>query len=572
MSESDSEEEYCMEPIIVEQVKNVERVSVSYTESELEDIKDNKDRFSLDIKKMKKYGTRFYLNHIDVSNLIVKSFEDGKIVYQLVVARTQSGKTAAMLKTIELFIEKNVIDIENIYIITGLSSVDWITQTKKRFPECMHKRIFHNGQLDKEFKNHIKDKKNCLVLIDEAQLASKKNQTFDNVMTELGWNMDFLLEYDIKIVQFSATPDGILYAYKKWPTSDNYAIHYMKTGEGYFGTKDMKERKQLRQCKRISFKTEKDREFTIHYLSGVVKDIISFPYPRYHFIRTNSKNSKDNYTEMFKSIIETQSEFREFHSSFCFESSSYSMDGDILNLESLLEIQPDKHTFIFVKEKLKCADTIVKRHIGVMLDRYTKNDSFTMQSLLGRACGYEPHDIIVYTNLDSIKRYDKMIEYLHDKDKLEKIVWNSGTTKHVAGQTTEKNTYNRFGTESKRPSWDYVCEEETLEFNMEEAYLEYIKDKNLPISRAYKKNFVDGFYHTSTTEKGVKKYDYLELHSKIDGFTKGKGAGFPLDKYKDGEAEGTKRTRLYVCYKNVEDPATTVFILRICKVLSKRKV
>ena len=52
----------------------------------------------------------------------------------MVVAKTQSGKTGSMCATIKQYLEdsSNLIPIENIYIITGLSSCEWKEQTKER--------------------------------------------------------------------------------------------------------------------------------------------------------------------------------------------------------------------------------------------------------------------------------------------------------------------------------------------------------------------------------------------------------------------------------------------------------
>jgi len=440
-TESDTEEimEEIMENIEPEVVKDLERVRVHYTESQLEDIEGDKIVFTHNLKKcMKKIGQRFYENHFDVSHRVVATFENGKIVYQLVVALTQSGKTSAMSKTIEMYMERNLIPIENIYLITGLSSVDWKEQTKKRFPECMHPRIFHNGNL-KDFKTHIENKQNCLILIDEAQVACKMNQTLGKIMTALGWSTDFLLESDIKIVQFSATPDGILYAYDKWPTKDHYTIHYMETGEHYFGTKEMIARKQLKQYKKISFE-EDDYDEAVIYLEEIVADIVSFERPRYHVIRPQSRKYKEIYIEKIQQIIEE--DYPEKASEFCFDSSSYSMDGDIEDLDALLTLPPEKHRFIFIKEKLKCADTIEKKNIGVMIERCTPNDSFKNQALAGRGCGYGEHDMIIYTDLESIKRYNKIIECIKTGVSFDHIQWISNSTKCIHGKTIPKSTYN----------------------------------------------------------------------------------------------------------------------------------
>jgi hypothetical protein len=93
---------------------------------------------------------------------------------------------------------------------------------------------------------------------------------------------------------------------------------------------------------------------------------------------------------------------------------------------------------------LKCSNTLCKTHIGVVYERCTAkdiNDSFIIQGLLGRITGYGSHDIICYTNLDSIEKYEKLFENNFDKKTLNEVQWNSNTTKVTTRGTKGKATY-----------------------------------------------------------------------------------------------------------------------------------
>ena len=572
MSDSESDAEESMQDFEEEHVRPTERLRVVYEPRDQKYFEGKRTGYSYELeniegKKFKRFGRKtFFMNHFNISNRVVQNFENGKIVYQLVIARTQSGKTSAMLKTIELHMEKNIIPLDNIYVITGLSSTSWVNQTKERFPECMHSRIFHNGQL-KEFKSHIGTKQNCLIMIDEVQMACKENQTFSKVMKELGWNTAFLLENDIKMVQYSATPDGIMYAYKKWKTDEHYKFEYMQEGDTYFGTKQMRERNQLRQCEAISF--HKDHiEHAKEYCSKILTDILSFRIPRYHLIRLEIATTEEEYLETFRALLIR--DYPEHLDRFCFDAHSYTMEGDIEKLDDHLEENPLKHGFVFIKHKLKCADTIeYKKHIGVMVDRLSSSDSFMIQSFLGRACGYDEHDMIIYTNLPSIERYDAIIECIKDGTDFSHIEWNSNTTRHMGETTCPKKTYN--GAESKEKKWTYECDEKFRDFNSEEEYLVFIKQNDFRGGR-YKKHKMNGFYETTTTEKGHRVHSYNEIKQFTDNITLGRGAGLPLKKTGEGEKIGEhpkKLSRLYVCYKNIKDPTTVVFVLRTCIIRKK---
>jgi hypothetical protein len=570
MSDSESDAEESMQDFEEEHVIPMERLRVVYEPRDKKLFESKQYIYSYELvnieeSEFKRSGNKtFFMNHFNISNRIVQNFENGKIVYQLVVARTQSGKTSAMLKTIELYMEKNLIPLENIYVITGLSSTSWVNQTKDRFPECMHPRIIHNAKLMENFKKDIKDKKNCLIMIDEVQMACQEKQTFGKIMIELGWNTAFLLENDIKMVQFSATPDGIMYAYKQWNTDENYKFEYMQEGDTYFGTKQMRERNQLRQCESISFH-EDYIEHAMEYCSNILSDILSFRNSRYHLIRLETGTTPEQYLETFKTLVTR--EYPEYLDRFCFDSHSYTMDGDIETLDDHLKKKPVKHGWVFIKHKLKCADTIrYKKHIGVMVDRLSRSDSFMIQAFLGRGCGYEPHDMIIYTNLSSIERYDAIMECIKTGTDFSTIEWNSNTTCHMGETTTSKKTYNR--AESKEKKWTYECKEGWEKFESKKEYLDFTEKYKFTKSSSYEKHKKDGFYETTTT-KGHRVYSYDEIMQFKESITLGSGSGLPLQKKGEGEKIGQKRTRLYVCYKNIKDPTTIVFVLRTCIIIEK---
>ncbi len=105
-----------------------------------------------------------------------------------------------------------------------------------------------------------------------------------------------------------------------------------------------------------------------------------------------------------------------------------------------------------MKEKIRCAKNIEPKFIGILYERIKKsiNDTAIIQSFLGRMAGYKDFnkDSVIYTNIDTIKRYVKWMEYVKKYDgekllsKLEKIKWNSNTTKTKNQKTINLNTYN----------------------------------------------------------------------------------------------------------------------------------
>ena len=94
---------------------------------------------------------------------------------------------------------------------------------------------------------------------------------------------------------------------------------------------------------------------------------------------------------------------------------------------AILSKPPSRHTFIFIKETLRCANTICKDYIGVLYERYSKvmSDSAVIQGLAGRATGYHKHNLIIFSHIPSVERY--------------RILWDN----HFEGDWTRS-----------KPAWD----------------------------------------------------------------------------------------------------------------------
>ncbi len=417
-----------------------------------------KSRHFKDNWELKLYDQPVYKNQKDTAKAICQTFSNKQKVIQLIIARTQTGKTGCMLEFIAQYIEHFQIPVENIFIISTLSSRDWLKQMKDRATEDLEKRIFHLPELMGRFKDEIEGKKNVLVLIDEAQCAALKDQTMHKLMSPdgLNWNIDKMFENDIKIVQYSATPDGLILALKKkqWP-KENYHVHIMEAGLGYYGTKEMLVRPGiLKQSKDICgrksngewISEEVENEVDTN-INEIYTDALSFKTPKYHILRASGRNYdyvKENLLNNAEKYLHKNKLYNKFDFNNIHE---YIQDGSIENgqLNDLLRSPPKskKHELILIKEKLKCADTIIKEHIGVVYERMAKNinDTFIIQGLLGRITGYGRHDIICYTNIESVERYEKLFISNFSDEGIKNSNWNSNTTKRSKYGTKGKKTY-----------------------------------------------------------------------------------------------------------------------------------
>lgn len=371
-----------------------------------------------------------------IASKVVSSFKNRKIINIMVVSKTQSGKTGSMCATIKQYLEdtNNLIPIENIYIITGLSSCEWKEQTKERMPESIQSRVFHRCELPNTFVDEIKDKQNILIIMDEIQVAAKKGQTIYKTFKNAGLlNKPKLYENDIKIIEYTATPDGTIYDLMKWNDASSKIL--ADVGDGYISSFNLLQLGRVKQYKELcgyDKETGEIDEKIFDNIKEIKNDIDKYSIPLYHIIRTKNGIEQDLTIENFKKLFNIE----------VYEFIKYDRESEIEDINKTLIIKPKRHTFIFIKEMLRCAKTLKKDFIGILYDRYSKNpdDTTIIQGLVGRDTGYDNNGIsICYTNVNSIERYEELWNS-NFEDKT--IKWNSKTTKYTNGFLSGKNTFN----------------------------------------------------------------------------------------------------------------------------------
>lgn len=409
-----------------------QRVEQNYTEKEIKHIIIERDFLNsrLEMMEEKEKEKIIFPNQEKCGKDIYEILEKKEIINILVVAKTQSGKTGCMIAAIKYYINNKIIPINNIYIITGLSDRSWISQTKKRIPEYLHDRIYHRNTL-KEFKEDIEDKKNVLIFMDEIQIAAKDNQTITKIFQEIfKYDKNKLFENDIKIVEFSATPNGVIYDLFEW--KENSKILKMEPGDGYVSCFDLLNNKRVKNFGDLELEESKIIELkdTLSELNENNKK--SF----YIILRIKNAEKGDEMIKNFKKYFKNCKYINYFEKN----------EEDINNY---LKKEPTKNTFIFIKERIRCAKTLIKTHIGILYERKSKTifDDIIIQGLIGRATGYDDNGItIIFTNIESIRIYQKLWDSHFDPA----IKWKSSTTKRKNGITTPKPTFNNVGLFSKK--------------------------------------------------------------------------------------------------------------------------
>jgi len=447
-------------------------------------------------------------NHKINSGKINTALADITILITMLLAKTQSGKTGAMSATIKQYLENNIIPLENIYVITGLSSTEWKQQTKERLPEIIRPRVFHRDDLLKGFAKDIKNKKNVLIIIDEIQVAAKYKQTIYKALKKLGFlDKQFLYKNDIKIIEFTATPDGSLGNLMKWDNGVKKILGV--SGHGYIGSTDLLQQGRVIQNKDLCgydkhgvLKNDKVFEHI-----NEIKDVVirEYKHPMYHIIRTKNGYYQELTKNNFKKVFP---EDKYGYILYDGENKPEDENGEIQGINYILNTKPTEHTFIFIKEMIRCAKTLDKKYIGILYERYVKNpdDSSVIQGLIGRNTGYDvTEQSICFTNIDSVIRYGKIWDSDFDDTS---IKWNSKTTKFKNGVILPGNTFNN------PTHYDDSCENVT--------------ESHIPVIKIFK------------TQKEAKDYYNRVLKVKLGGRRTGPRNRTPRE---DGYYYNTIRTR-----------------------------
>lgn len=335
---------------------------------------------------------------MNISNI----FNNLKAHTVLALGLTQSGKTRTMLATIKHCIMNDIVPLDNILIITSLSSRDWKADTEKLLPYTLKRNILHlpdfysktnNEQITNDFAN----KNNILIIIDESHIASNSEQVMGKIFAKSGiLNEQEKMKRDIKIVQFTATPNAMLYDTLTLKYC-GYHIYTIEPGEGYKSVFDLYESGRVKEYKDLG-----DKNSSIEYIKEIQIDIQHY-YPnhkKYHFIRTHSKNGiQDIIISNFQTVFGNDCEYLSHN------------EKDKYDINEKLKEEPKQHTFIFIKEKFRCAKVLNKTYVGICYERKTKKPDYSViiQGLLGRCSGYnDSGSAIIYTNIDAIFAYQKL--------------------------------------------------------------------------------------------------------------------------------------------------------------------
>jgi len=389
-----------------------------FAEEHPEGAKMRKDIARLRSIEQENGGEIYHSNQKDTAVKVCECIRDAAIVFQMVLAPCQSGKTGCMLAIIEELLESNSkINPEKIFVITGLSDKEWVAQTRLRLP--LGANVIHRAQLNRS-KFMFENMKNAVLLVDECQIASKQQMSLDKVLHSMGLkNLKYLKDNNVNLIEFSATPNNSLDDVELWTTSS--AKHTMEPGKGYKGHNALINDNRLYQAQDLYIEDDvhagfsQDEKNARNALIKPAKDEIKrvkrkideYNEPRFHIIRIPSAGKGVTVIGRIKMEFGDNYIFME-----CFTHND-KMGDDQRLVKELMNV-PQKPTVLFIKETARCAATFPnKSHIGVLYERLpiNVNDDTIVQGLAGRACGYDvDNGMVVFSNVESIEKYVAMVE------------------------------------------------------------------------------------------------------------------------------------------------------------------
>ena len=347
------------------------------------------------------YYFKLYENQQKFGSTIFNQYvQNQSLIHTLAIAPTQSGKTGSMLSIIHHAISHQThgVPIENVFIFTPHSSREWLLQTKERFPPSMSANIFHRNNF-KKLIAAMQHKTNILLILDEVQIAFKLGQTTFNLFNQLGfYDLHNLFQKNIKIVSFTATPNQLVQDFALW--KNMASVLYMDVPNSYISHQTLLRSNRLKQMKDLTGfdkVTGTVNPVAFDNIREIISVVNNLETPKYHIIRTPRANLHLLTIQNFRQV------FKDDDIQFKLVS-----ETTIHDFDQFISSPPSQHTFIFIKDKLRCAKTLEKAHIGVLYERFVNKpllDSI-IQGLAGRLTGYhQNHHSVIFTHLPSIHYY-----------------------------------------------------------------------------------------------------------------------------------------------------------------------
>ena len=483
---------------------------------------------------------------------ITKCFLNDGYVATTMCAPCQWGKTGTMLqlvKNVSTYCEiDKLIPYEHIYIITGLNSIEWKEQTIERFPECFNKNILHLPDLNKILPERMKKCKDALFIIDECHIANASSQTLATAFKSCEiFDIQYMKDNNIKILQVSATPDNAAHDMKSW--GDDHRMYIPEIPDSYVSFE------KLIEWRRVYDKLDLRDEVQLHkFFTHIISE---FTTPKYHILRVNTRHS-------------IRDDINTYADKFNVKIINHDCSERIENVDEFLSNPPTVHTLIIIKQMWKAAKTLNDKYIGVVHESVanTKNYSTEIQGLCGRLCGHDKihgkNGPMLFCDKHIIFNYIELIK-CHFNYKI--VEWRSDRIKSNGyGRVDSKCSYlNAQVVDGLKPiclapvkGKDYSYKIHWISLSdlrtsmCPKKFLCMVKTHlNVKSHLQFEESNCDdnGFYKCSVTQ-GKRVYTKVDLMSCIQNMSPISNLGVNLKQNNYIITKGSKFARMYVCYED----------------------
>jgi len=364
-----------------------------------------------------------YDNQIETAKEIIYNFYTKFSRWNLLFAEMQSGKSGTFF-SIPYIISKNKVLMNkmkidmfdgeiNVFLLTGMNEKELISQFEKDIygflGRDLTKNVLHNSEMRKILSTDEKYwsfgdlniinrmRKNSLILIDESHYGSDKEQILDKFLRKVldinpngdNTNLD---KNNIFVVSISATPmaefiNANISEYKK-------KIVPLRNSNGYWGIVDMFKNNKIFDSYDLKCQNSIDS-----FIDKVLNNKIG-----YTLVRCSEKHQKLILDRIGKRMISNISVIK-------YDQWERANKLNNQGINDILTKKPVQNTIVFLKGLLRAGKRVDTRNVVMVHDTLKSNTDTTVQSLLGRCCGYGKNkDIDIYCDRLSAEMFRDWVE------------------------------------------------------------------------------------------------------------------------------------------------------------------
>jgi hypothetical protein len=510
-------------------------------------------------------------------------------VWAHLAAEMQAGKTGVVTTFIRLVLAnaaKLRIRPNRIFVLTGMSDDAWKIQTRTRMPIQIRENVQHSKGLGKVALafNRIMEKdggetlSNVIVVLDESHIAAAEhNQPYKQIWATLQrlCPLEQWQQKNIRVVTISATDPAkvmAISAESRLPA----AVVRLQTTDEYQSVETLVKKNRVRYTDDFG---DLHKATAIGELKRCIEEDLEYGKPFYHILRP--RMGKQAEVESLLRAAFPEASIRLWDAASKSSARSNATDdntsgAEMNDINEILCDAPAVTTFILLKNMFYAAKTVDDSNVGIFYDRISGKDDTNLQSLLGRACGYgKSTATIVYTSKQTVENYLSCWRELCSNpsaprlvnipmSQLDKKMTGVVASTRSRGKSCTVGVSRSVATPLGQPDASVVAaagggssREVANEDNFLSEWFEFntLTEAKAVAKRSHTPRLENGFYLTSTTGKAtVQRYDAILA---IKGGKK--TANMDWNKL---TVDGDPAFRLYVGYKNINDPSSAVFMIR----------